>query len=79
MKRGKNQDCSISVGSYALRRVVSIDDAFETILRVHNDCGHNGYNKTWEVFEEQYYGIIRQDVSINSFKFYSIYNVLNNY
>lgn len=64
MKRAHGQDRSGAVGTYNPRFLVCVDDAVEKILEVHDECGHNGLNKTWEVFEERYYGIIRDDVSI---------------
>lgn len=64
MKRGHGERNTSSERSfYGPRLLVSIDDAFDVISKVHDEFGHDGKNKTFEVIEERYYGIIRDDVS----------------
>ncbi|RPA86751.1 hypothetical protein BJ508DRAFT_321337 [Ascobolus immersus RN42] len=65
MKRCSSDPPNTPLRYYAPRRVVCVDNAFETIRRVHEDCGHNGINKTWEALEEEYYGIVKEDVFFN--------------
>ena len=64
-RNGKRTGLTGQPQMYKARYVVCIYEAFDIISEIHGRHGHNGKNKTWEMFEEHYYGVTRDDVCIN--------------
>ena len=44
------------------RVVVTEDEITEVVAQVHQQCGHGGWDATWEAISSSYYGIIRSDL-----------------